>query len=60
VFTKPSPQEDTTMSGIVVIELTPPEAAEHAAWMLRGQVLAQGKISVPPENANEHTLNRAL
>ena len=48
------------MSGTTVIELIPPEAAEQAAWMLRGHVLGQGKISIPLENANEHTLNSVI
>ena len=48
------------MSGTTVIELIPPEAAERAAWILRGHVLGQGRISIPLENANEHTLNSVV
>jgi uncharacterized protein YjbI with pentapeptide repeats len=41
----------------VVIELTPAETAERAAWMLNGEHLGKGKVSVPANNANEHTVN---
>jgi uncharacterized protein YjbI with pentapeptide repeats len=45
------------VSDDVVIELTPPETAERAAWMLKGEHLGEGKVSVPQENANELTVN---
>jgi uncharacterized protein YjbI with pentapeptide repeats len=45
------------VSDDVVIELTPPETAERAAWMLKGEYLGEGKVSVPQENANELTVN---
>ena len=48
------------MSNNFVIELTPAEAAERAAWMLRGQYLGEGKVSVPGNNANEHTVNSVV
>jgi uncharacterized protein YjbI with pentapeptide repeats len=45
------------MNRDVVIELTPAETAERAAWMLNGEHLGEGKVSVPGNNANEHTVN---
>ena len=45
------------MSENIVIEITPAEAAERAAWMLRGKMVGDGKVSVPPESADEHTVN---
>jgi uncharacterized protein YjbI with pentapeptide repeats len=45
------------MSRDVVIKLTPAEAAERAAWMLKGEHLGDGRVSVPENNANEHTVD---
>ena len=45
------------MSESIFIEITPAEMAERAAWMLRGEPVGNGKISVPPESADEQTVN---
>ena len=45
------------MSDNVVIAISPAEVAERAAWMLKGELLEDGKISVPQANANTLTVS---